>query len=112
MPVYVITTLGYEQWRLEAARSRPVRPSGRRPVGYGLERRSVTIVVSREILENLWRRSQDTGLRLPQFIRTLLGFDVRRYSNPQTHERDHEMQDAKERLERLGLDWKAYLPDY
>jgi hypothetical protein len=49
---------------------------------------------------------------LPQFIRTLLGFDVRLYSNPGTHERDHEMEDAKERLERLGLDWKVYMPDY
>jgi hypothetical protein len=112
MPAYVITKCGYDQWRLEAVRSRPVRPSGRRPVRHALERRSVTIVVSREILEDLWRRSQDTGLRLAQFIRTLLGFDVRRYSNPRTHERDHEMEDAKERLERLGLDWKVYLPDY
>jgi hypothetical protein len=42
----------------------------------------------------------------------LLGFDVRRYSSPRTHERDHEMEDPKKRLESLGLDWKISLPEY
>ena len=112
LPVYVLTTAGYDQWRLDAARSRPERPPWRRPVRHGLERRSVTVVVSREVFEDLWWRSAPSGLTLPQFIRTLLGFEVRRYSNPNTHERDVEMEHAWERLERLGLNPRDYLPDY
>lgn len=112
LPVYILTACGYELWRLEAARTRPERPSRRQPVRHALERRSVTIIASREVFEDLWRRSEGTGLTVPQFIRTLLGFDVRHYSNPNTHERDVEMEHAWERVERLGLDPKVLLPEY
>jgi hypothetical protein len=66
MPVYVITKLGYDHWRLEAVRAavshdRPLPGGFRGPVA-----------------------------PLPRFG----------------------MEDAMERLERLGLDSKAYLPDY
>lgn len=111
LPAYLLTTCGYDQWRLEAARDRPARPSRRQPVRHGLERRQVTILVSREVFEDLWRRSEGTGWPVPQFIRTLLGLDVRRYSNPNTYERDHEIEDAWDRLLGLGLDPKVYLPD-
>jgi hypothetical protein len=110
LPVYVLITAGYDRWRLEAARGRPERSPRRRPVRHGLERRSVTVVVNRAVFEDLWWRSAPTGLTLPQFIRTLLGFEVRRYSNPNTFERDHEFEDAWDRLLRLGFDPKIYMP--
>jgi hypothetical protein len=111
LPVYVLTTVGYDHWRLDAARSRPARSLRRRPVRHGLERRSVTMVVSGAVFEDLWWRSAPSGLTIPQFIRTLLAFEVRRYSNPGTCERDHEFEDAWDRLLRLELDPKVYLPD-
>ena len=111
LPSYVVTTCGYEQWRLEAARRRLERPSRRRPVRHALERRSVTIILSRGDFEDLWWWSAPSGLTLPQFIRKLLGFEVRNDSNPDILARTREEDDAWERLKRLGLEPAEYFED-
>src|ERR1017187_4473028 len=72
LPAFVVTARGYELWRMEAARGRPERLSRRRPVRHA-QRRSVTIILSREDFEDLWWRSAPWGLAVLQFIRTLLG---------------------------------------
>ncbi len=77
---------------------------------HGLQRVSVTIIVTDEEWADLWQRSEGTGWPVPQFIRKLLGFEVRQFSNPHTFERDREEDDAWERLQRMGLDPKVYFP--
>jgi len=51
------------------------------------------------------------GLNLPQYIRTVLGFHVRWYSNPGSDTRQAEADDAWERLQRLGLEPEKYFAE-
>jgi len=108
---YVMTRCGFDLWRLDAARERPALPPRRRPVRQGLERRSVTIWPTRAQYDDLYSRSNEPGLSVPQFIRTLCGFRVRWASLPGTEAREEEMDDAWDRLQRLGLEPKKYIEE-
>jgi hypothetical protein len=76
-----------------------------------LQRKSITIRVNLAEFLELDAAAKVAGLSVPQHVRTRLGLSVRWTSNPNTEERDHEEDDAWERLLGLGLDPKKYFPD-
>ena len=82
----------------------------RSPVQFALERRTVTITVDKADRAELDAASTAAGISLPQYIRTKCGCEVRNTSLPNTEERDHEEEDAWDRLRRLGVDPQAYFP--
>ncbi len=55
--------------------------------------------------------ARNTGLPQPQFIRTLLGLEVRFSSMPESDERVREEDDAWQRIQRLGLDPEDYFEE-
>jgi hypothetical protein len=113
LPAYVMTRCGFETWRLDAARDHPAPPPRGRPVRLALERRTVTIHLTAEQYAALDARDSipnGPGLPIPQFIRTLLGFEVRFSSMPESDERVREIDDAWDRLQRLGLKPEEYFP--
>ena len=75
-----------------------------------LQRKSLTISVNLAEWLELDAAAKQAGLSVPQYVRTRLGLSVRQTSNPRTEERDREEDDAWERLQRLGLDPKAFFP--
>ena len=75
-----------------------------------LQRKSLTVRLNLAEFLELDAAAKQAGLSLPQYVRTRLGLSVRWTSNPNTEERDREEDDAWERLQRLGLDPKAYFP--
>jgi hypothetical protein len=114
IPAYVTTRCGYQMWRIEAARRRPAPPPRGRPVRLALERRSVTMHLTPEEYSDLDARDavpRGPGLPLPQFVRTLLGFEVRFASLPESDERVREEDDAWQRFQRLGLNPEEYFPE-
>lgn len=110
IPAYVRTRCGFEPW---IARGREMegraRPAGRQQV-MALDRLSVTIIVTEAERAQLDAGATAAGVSIPQYIRTRCGFDVRWTSLPNTEERDHEEDDAWERLKRLGLKPEDYFP--
>jgi hypothetical protein len=114
VPAYVMTTCGFETWRLEAARNHPAPPPRGRPVRLALERRTITLHFAPADHAALLARNaipNGPGLPVPQFIRTLLGFEVRFSSMPESDERVREVDDAWDRLQRLGLNPEEYFPE-
>lgn len=106
LPAYLLTAVGYPPAQL-----RPSKPSRRSPVRNWSERRSVTVVVSAEVFEDLYWRAIHARLSIPQYMRTVLGFGVRQYSNPATEARHREEDDAWYLLQKAGLDPQPYFPD-
>jgi len=91
--------------RLDAARDRPAPAPRGRPVRLALARRTVTVHFTPEDYATLVARDSipnGSGLPVPQFIRTLLGFVGRFSSMPESEERLREVDDAWDRLRRLG----------
>ena len=84
--------------------------SSANPVRQALERRTVTIKITDADFATLDAASIAAGLSIPQYVRTQCGLEVRWASQPKTSARDHEEDDAWERLKRLGLDPEQYFP--
>jgi hypothetical protein len=80
------------------------------PVRQALERRTVTIKITDADFATLDAASIAAGLSIPQYVRTRCGLEVRWASQPKTSSRDHEEDDAWDRLKRLGLDPEQYFP--
>jgi hypothetical protein len=106
LPAYLLTAVGYPP-----AKSRTAKPSRRGPVHNWFERRSVTVVVSAEVFQNLYWRAIHERLSIPQYIRTVLGFGVRQYSNPGTAAWHREEDEAWHLLRKAGLDPRPYFLD-
>ena len=114
VPAYVRTRCGFPAWLARAVEMGSRQPASGRPVRLALERRTVTIHLTPEEHADLDARDSipnGPGLPLPQFIRTLLGLEVRFSSMPESDERVREVDDAWDRLMRLGLDPKDYFED-
>lgn len=110
IPGYVRTCCGFEprpaRSREMAGRAHPVNSLPTQ----ALERRTVTIQVTDAEYATLDAGGTAAGLSNPQYVRTQCGFQVRETSLPRTTQRDHEEDDAWERLKRLGLDPEEYFP--
>jgi hypothetical protein len=122
IPAYVRTVIGFEPWiaRGREMQSRTRTASSSRSV-MALDRMSVTITVTEAELAALQEQAREgegttlfgetvRGLSIPQYVRARCGFKVRWTSLPHTGERDREEDDARKRLERLGLDPQEYFP--
>ena len=123
VPARVRTLCGLEPWSLRGRemQDRSHALADRRVMA--LDRISVTIMVTEaewDKLRDEAREGEGTtlygetvhGLSLPQYVRTRCGFKVRWTSRPNTGDRDREVDDAWERLERLGLKPQDYFPEY
>ncbi len=87
---------------------------GGRLVRSALERRTITVRLSPEehaALNERARLPRGPGLSLPQFIRTLLGLEVRHTSMPGSDQRVREEDAAWELLQSLGLNPRDYFED-
>ncbi len=71
----------------------------------------MTILVSANVFEDLYWRAIHARLSIPQYIRTVLGFGVRQYSNPGTEAWHREEDEAWRVLQKAGLDQRPYFPD-
>jgi hypothetical protein len=110
LPAFVLCCCG-ETWRLDAAQYRPSPVSQGRPVRSALERRTVTIRVTKEMRDRLMAEARDACMILTQYIRKRCGFGPRTSSLPGTDQRYREEDDAWERLKRMGLNPKDYFED-
>jgi hypothetical protein len=114
IPAYVRARCGLAPWPVHgAAMARHQEWRGSRPVRLALERHQITLALSDEehaTLDARDRLPNGPGLPLPQFVRTLLGFEVRFSSMPESDERVREEDDAWDRLQRLGLKPEQYFP--
>lgn len=111
LPAYVRRCCGLDGWiaRGSEMRSR-TRPRSRRPSS-ALARMSVTIMLTAEEYSAMRVQARDAGTSLPQQIRTRCGFHIRNTSLPNTAEREHEEDDAWNRLQRLGVNPRDFFPE-
>ena len=110
IPGYVRTLCGFEAWIARAREKEGLaHPPSSLPTR-ALERRAVTIQVTDAEYASLDAASIAAGVSIPQYVRTRCGLEVRWASQPKTEARDHEEDDAWERLRRLGLDPEKYFP--
>jgi hypothetical protein len=84
--------------------------NGRLP--HGLDKRVVRVQLDESEYLELRKLAHDSYLSVNNVIRTRLGFRERNVGKLSEDERDQAMEDAWERLKRLGLNPRDYLPDY
>jgi hypothetical protein len=121
LPAYVRSRAGLAPWPMReierqqgAAPPGPPRLAGQSGHVMAMDRLRVKIETTEAELAGLVDQAQagvdGVALSVPQYVRTRCGFQVRPTSLPNTEERDREVDDAWERLRRLGLKPEEYFP--
>jgi len=79
---------------------------------HALEKRVLRITMNVAEMLDVEAQARSAGQSVNNYVRTRLGLQERNVGNRSAEERDREEDDAMERLQRLGVDPQAYLPDY
>ena len=79
---------------------------------HGLDRRVLRVTLNVAEMLGVEARAREAGLSVNNYVRTRVGLTERSVGNLSEDERHREEDDAWERLERLGLNPRDYLPHY
>jgi hypothetical protein len=79
---------------------------------HALDKRVLRITLNVAEMLDVEAQARAAGQSVNNYVRTRLGLQERNVGKRSGEDRDREEEDAMERLQRLGLDPRAYLPDY
>jgi hypothetical protein len=79
---------------------------------HALDKRVLRITLNVVEMLDVEAQARAAGQSVNNYVRTRLGLQERNVGRRSPEARDREEDDAMERLKRLGLDPRVYLPDY